>query len=105
MAVVRTISAILIALSVAFATIAAVAAPVPAQMSMSDGSHDCCPEPCDMSKNGCMSMVACVATTVFSAPASQDFLVPLLAAEPLVLPFSEAPPSRASGPPLRPPQA
>jgi hypothetical protein len=108
MAIARTLSALLIALSVALLPVASAAVPVPAEMSMSDGGdHDCCPnaaQPCDMSKDGCLLMAACAVAAVFSVPSTQDFVVPSLAADMLALPLGEVPPSHTSGPPLHPPQ-
>jgi hypothetical protein len=114
MALARLVSALLIALSVALAPIAGTAAPAQIAMPMSDdatsmsgGGHDCCPDatqPCDMSKDGCMSMAMCVSAAVFSAPSVLDVALPVVASQSLALPFSNALHSRTSGPPLRPPQ-
>jgi hypothetical protein len=110
MAIARTLSALLIALSVALLPVASAAArtAAPAEMSMSDGDHDCCPnavQPCDMTKDGCMSMAACgLLTSTLSEPANPVVAFPLIASSALPLTVSEVLDSGASGPPLHPPQ-
>jgi hypothetical protein len=109
MAIARTLSALLIALSVALLPVASAVArtAASAEMSMSDGDHDCCPNvmpPCDMSKDGCMSMAACgLLTSALSEPLVA-IAFPLIAARAVPLPTSDALVSLASGPPLHPPQ-
>jgi hypothetical protein len=108
MAIARTLFALLIALSVASLPVASAAVAAPAEMSMSDGDHDCCPNavlPCDMTKDGCMSMASCgMLSSTLSVPAVLQFAFPLIATGAVPLPVSEALDSRASGPPLHPPQ-
>lgn len=110
MAIARTLSALLIALSVALLPVASAAArtAAPAEMSMSDSDHDCCPnavQPCDKMKDGCMSMAACgLLTSTLSQPAILAIVFPLIASSVLPLPVSDVLDSGASGPPLHPPQ-
>jgi hypothetical protein len=110
MAFVRVLFTALIALSVASLPVASAAArtAAPAEMSMPDGDHDCCPnavQPCDMTKDGCMSMAACgLLTSTISEPAVFAIAFPLIAASVLPLPVSDVLDSGASGPPLHPPQ-
>jgi hypothetical protein len=108
MAIARTLSALLIALSVALLPVASAAVPAPAETSMSEGEHDCCPntvQPCGMTKDGCLSMAACgLLTSTLSGPAVFAIKLPLVASSVLPLPASDALDSQASGPPLHPPQ-
>ncbi len=104
----RILAVVLIVLSVAFAPIAGGATTAPAEMSMTvGGDHDCCPnavQPCDMSRDGCMSMAACATLAFFSMPSEHAFVLPRAAAGPLTPLFSGVAPSRTSSQPLRPPQ-
>lgn len=109
MATARTLSALLIALSIALLPVASAAARIAtsAEMSMPDGG-DCCPnavQPCDMTKDGCLSMAACgLLTSTLSEPAILAIAFPLVAASAVPLPAEDALVSRGSGPPLHPPQ-
>lgn len=75
---------------------------------MSEGDHDCCPnavQPCDMTKDGCMSMAACgLLSSSLSGPVILEIAFPLIAKGVVPLPASDALDSHASGPPLHPPQ-
>jgi hypothetical protein len=110
MAIVRTLSALLIALSVAWLPLASRGAQAAAatEMSMSEGDHDCCPnaaQPCDMTKDGCMSMAACgLLTSTLSEPAIFEIEFPLVATRKVAPPTSDVLDSHTSGPPLHPPQ-
>jgi hypothetical protein len=108
MAIARTLSAVLIALSVALTPIAGSAVPAPAGMTMTDGAdHDCCPkavQPCGMTKDRCPSVAACglLSSTL---PGSVILGIAFrLTAAVLLLPTNDVPDTHASGPPLRPPQ-
>lgn len=109
MATARTLSALLIALSIALLPVASAAARIAtsAEMSMPDGG-DCCPnavQPCDMTKDGCLSMAACgLLTSTLSEPALLAIAFPPIASIVLLLPVSDVLDSGASGPPLHPPQ-
>ncbi len=109
MAIVRILSATLIALSVAFAPIAGSAVPAPAGMTMTDGGdQDCCPDavqPCGMTKDRCPSVAACgLLSSTLPGAAILGIVFPLTTAAVLLLPASDVPDTHASGPPPRPPR-
>lgn len=108
MAIARILFAALIALSVASLPVASAAVPEPAEMSMSDGDHDCCPnatQPCDTTKDGCMSMMTCgLYSSTLSETSILEFTFPPIAIGPVPLLAAEVLHSRTSGPPLHPPQ-
>jgi hypothetical protein len=111
MPLVRTIFALLIALSVAMLPARAAAFKVTSQdateMSASEPMHDCCPpaaNPCD--KDDCGSMAVCASTCFVYAGGVASLLVyPTMLAGVMPVLSSGAGPSQLGSPPFRPPRA
>jgi hypothetical protein len=117
MAVVRTIFALLLAVSVAmlpaagaFAFKAEVqaAAEMSAQMSADGMTHDCCPpavNPCDKAGDGCASMAACaLPCCVYPAAVAAPLVYPTMFADLMPLLRSKVLSSQLGSPPFRPPR-
>ncbi len=109
MAFVRTIFALLIAVSVAMlpaAGTAKVKSQDAAEMSASEPMHDCCPpaaNPCD--KDDCGSMAACASTCcVYASDIASPPVYPAMLADAMPLLSSGARPSQLGSPPFRPPR-
>jgi len=108
----RTMMAIAIALSVALLPVsgAAVASvkSIPADVSMSAGMDDCCPDhakPCPQTKDDCQSMAFCSASSINLANlAAPEFRYPPVASNPLSILTERAIPPLGGSPPFRPPR-
>jgi hypothetical protein len=123
---VRTILALIIALSVAIVPVAGSAAPLPRTQATTDKitahSHamsemaeamDCCTDqatspgvrPCDQAKGHCDPMAFCAAQSVSLAdPAIYRFGLPRLAGNALLVPADQVVSLHAGNPPFRPPR-
>jgi hypothetical protein len=112
MALVRTIFALLIAVSVAMLPAAGAAAfkvqpQEPPEMSASEPMHDCCPptaNPCDRADD-CGSMATCALQYgVYLADVTSPLVYPRMLADLIALLPSGALPSQLGSPPFRPPR-
>jgi hypothetical protein len=109
----RTILALLIALSVAMLPAAGGAGvgtklPEPADMSMAEDMHDCCPhkaDPCDKAVDDCGTMATCALKCFSFAGASSSIIVFPSAFAKMTALFAGNPYSSQTGsPPFRPPR-
>ena len=114
MSIGRTILALLVSLSVAMLPAAAGAgvsakSPHQADMSMTEGMHDCCPpmaNPCDHAMDDCGSMATCVLKCFSFASTSSEIIVFPATSVKMIAPFERNPFSSQTGaPPFRPPRA
>jgi hypothetical protein len=106
MAVARILLALLVALSVAMLPAAGGAAMVqkPAETSVSEPMHDCCPGHTDQAMD-CASMAGCALKCFsFSGYVVSELGAPLMLARVLPVRASQAVHSRAVAPPFRPPR-
>jgi hypothetical protein len=113
MAALRTIFAVLIAVSVAMLPAAGAAAfklqpQEPAEMSASEPMHDCCPptaNPCDKAGD-CASMATCaLPCCIYPGAGASPLVYPTMHADVMPLLASDALPSHMGSPPFRPPRA
>jgi hypothetical protein len=109
MALVRTIFALLIALSVAMLPAAGAAAfkvkpPATTEMSAPEPMHECCPPAADPCDDG-GSMATCAATCcVYATDLGSPLVYPTMHADLMPLLPSVALPSQLGSPPFRPPR-
>ena len=112
MALVRTIFALFIAVSVAMLPAAGAAAfkltsQDATEMSASEPAHDCCPpaaNPCD--KDDCGSMTTCASSCcVYAGGIASPLTYPTMLSDTMPLLSSGAWPSQLGSPPFRPPRA
>ena len=110
----RTILALFVALSVAKLPVAAGAgvsskSPNQADMSMTEGMHDCCPpmaNPCDHAMDDCGSMAGCVLKSFSFAGTSSSVIVFPATSVKVIAPLEHNPfTSQMGTPPFRPPRA
>jgi len=111
MSLVRTLAALLIALSVALlpASLGAGRALASAGSAMTMAMDDCCPtpdEPCDKNVNDCAFMAACVLKSFnFAVQEVAGTVLPLFQTLALALAASTDLPSHSGSPPLHPPRS
>jgi hypothetical protein len=106
----RTILAFLIALSVAMLPAAggvSSKSPEPADMSMTDDMHDCCPNahPCDKAMDDCGTMATCALKCFsFAGTSSSIIAFPSISAAMTAAFVSNPFSSQMGSPPFRPPR-
>ena len=111
MALVRTIFALLIAVSVAMLPAAGAAAfkvtsQEPSEISASEPMHDCCPPAANPCCDDCGSMAVCASTCfVYASGVASPLVYPTMLAGVMPLLSSGAGPSQLGSPPFRPPRA
>lgn len=111
MPLVRTIFALLIAVSVAMLPAAGAAAfkvtsQEPSEISASEPMHDCCPPAANPCCDDCGSMAVCASTCfVYASGVASPLVYPTMLAGVMPLLSSGAWPSHLGSPPFRPPRA